>query len=92
MSALAKASKDQAVSLKGVNEAVSTIDGNTQQNQFVVTETNGASHSLASEADALFELVHQFKLGEPTHKIVAEPLPATGHGTMNEPAAARKRA
>ncbi|MGO7335623.1 methyl-accepting chemotaxis protein [Rhizobium leguminosarum] len=61
--AIVQASKEQAIGLREINSAVNTMDQGTQQNAAMVEEATAAAHSLAREADALFELVRQFKIG-----------------------------
>ncbi|MGM5058372.1 methyl-accepting chemotaxis protein [Rhizobium sp. 814_E9_N1_1] len=61
--AIVQASKEQAIGLREINTAVNTMDQGTQQNAAMVEEATAAAHSLAREADALFELVRQFKIG-----------------------------
>lgn len=61
--AIVEASKEQATGLKEINTAVNTMDQGTQQNAAMVEETTAASHSLAREAEQLFELLGQFNVG-----------------------------
>ncbi len=61
--AIVEASREQSVGIQEINTAVNTIDQGTQQNAAMVEESTAASHSLASEADALNNLISQFKLG-----------------------------
>ncbi|MBX9468275.1 MAG: PAS domain-containing methyl-accepting chemotaxis protein [Rhizobium sp.] len=61
--AIVEASKEQATGLKEINTAVNTMDQGTQQNAAMVEETTAAAHSLAREAEQLFELLSQFKIG-----------------------------
>ncbi|MCZ7497353.1 HAMP domain-containing protein [Agrobacterium tumefaciens] len=61
--AIVQASKEQAVGLKEINTAINTMDQGTQQNAAMVEEATAAAHGLAKEADALFQLVGQFKTG-----------------------------
>jgi methyl-accepting chemotaxis protein len=39
------------------------MDQGTQQNAAMVEESTAASHSLAREADALFQLIARFEIG-----------------------------
>jgi len=50
------------------------MDQGTQQNAAMVEESAAASHSLAKEAEALFELVQQFKVS-PENSLSAVPHP-----------------
>lgn len=62
VAAIVEASKEQATGLKEINTAVNTMDQGTQQNAAMVEETTAAAHSLAREADLLFQLLGQFKI------------------------------
>jgi methyl-accepting chemotaxis protein len=61
--AIVEGSKEQATGLKEINTAVNTMDQGTQQNAAMVEEATAAAHSLAKEADSLFQLVRQFNIG-----------------------------
>jgi len=63
MDAIATSAKEQSVGLSEVNVAVNQMDQTTQQNAAMVEQSTAASASLAQEAEALRELVGQFKLG-----------------------------
>jgi methyl-accepting chemotaxis protein len=63
VSAIVESSKEQATGLKEINTAVNTMDQGTQQNAAMVEEATAAAHSLAREADSLFQLVRQFNIG-----------------------------
>ncbi|WP_417412217.1 methyl-accepting chemotaxis protein [Hoeflea sp.] len=54
---------EQSVGLREINEAVTVIDQGTQQNAAMVEQTTASTHSLAQEAEALFELISRFELG-----------------------------
>ncbi|OWV88280.1 chemotaxis protein [Rhizobium sp. R635] len=60
--AIVRASKEQAVGLKEINQAVNTMDQATQQNAAMVEESTAASHSLAREAETLRVLLAKFRL------------------------------
>lgn len=62
--AIVVASRQQATALGEINQAVNTVDQGTQQNAAMVEEQTAASHSLAGEAAALFELLEQFKFDD----------------------------
>lgn len=62
VSAIVETSREQSTGLREVNVAVNTIDQGTQQNAAMVEQTSAAAHGLASEADALFKLLSQFKI------------------------------
>ncbi|CDN46422.1 methyl-accepting chemotaxis protein [Neorhizobium galegae] len=59
---IATASQDQSAALQNINNSVNRMDQMTQQNGAMVGETTEASRRLASEADALLELVEQFRI------------------------------
>ncbi|WP_338811540.1 methyl-accepting chemotaxis protein (plasmid) [Agrobacterium leguminum] len=60
--AIVVASREQATGLREINAAVNTMDQGTQQNAAMVEETTAAAHSLAREAEILFELLGQFNI------------------------------
>ncbi|MGA1833049.1 methyl-accepting chemotaxis protein [Rhizobium wenxiniae] len=64
VSAIVEASREQASSLREISQAVNHMDQATQQNAAMVEETTAASHSLASEAKSLRDLLMQFDIGE----------------------------
>ncbi|MBP2233961.1 methyl-accepting chemotaxis protein [Sinorhizobium kostiense] len=61
--AIVEAAREQATGIKEINEAVNTMDQGTQQNAAMVEESTAAAHSLAREAEALFQLLGQFNIG-----------------------------
>ncbi|KPF53519.1 methyl-accepting chemotaxis protein [Rhizobium sp. AAP116] len=63
VNAIVEASGDQATGLKEINTAVAVMDQGTQQNAAMVEESTAASHSLAKEAEALFQLIGKFEIG-----------------------------
>jgi methyl-accepting chemotaxis protein len=62
--AIVESSKEQALGLKEINTAVNTMDQGTQQNAAMVEESTAAAHSLAHQADSLFQLLKQFRIGD----------------------------
>jgi methyl-accepting chemotaxis protein len=64
ISDIAASAREQATGLDQVNTAVNQMDQMTQQNAAMVEQTTAASHSLASEADALSRLVGQFRIAQ----------------------------
>jgi methyl-accepting chemotaxis protein len=60
---IAASAQEQATGLSQVNSAVNQMDQVTQQNAAMVEESTAASHSLASEAEALAKRVAQFQIG-----------------------------
>ena len=67
---IAGSAREQATGLNEVNAAVNQMDQVTQQNAAMVEQSTAASHALASECDALDQLVSGFQLGD------APPAPA----------------
>ncbi len=74
--AIVEASKEQATGLKEINTAVNTMDQGTQQNAAMVEQTTAAAHSLAREAEQLFQLLGQFNLGAGSTQTKASPAAA----------------
>ena len=60
---IAASAREQATGLHEVNSAVNQMDQVTQQNAAMVEQSTAASHALASECDALDQLVCGFRLG-----------------------------
>ncbi len=71
--AIVEASKEQATGLKEINTAVNSMDQGTQQNAAMVEETTAAAHSLAREAELLFQLLGQFNIGAGGHQSRSAP-------------------
>jgi methyl-accepting chemotaxis protein len=63
VTSIADGSREQATGLKEINTAVNIMDQSTQQNAAMVEESTAASHSLAKEAEALFQLISRFEIG-----------------------------
>lgn len=61
ITAIVQASREQSTALSEINHAINTVDQGTQQNAAMVEEQTAASHALAKEAAALFELLGQFR-------------------------------
>ncbi|KQV68332.1 methyl-accepting chemotaxis protein [Rhizobium sp. Root1220] len=59
---IATASQDQSAALQEVNGSVNAMDQMTQKNAAMVEETTEASRQLASEAEALMNLIQQFTI------------------------------
>jgi len=64
--AIVEGAREQATGLKEINQSVNTMDQGTQQNAAMVEQSTAASHSLAREAEALFALLGQFRVGQRT--------------------------
>jgi methyl-accepting chemotaxis protein len=60
---IAEAATEQSSGLGSINEAIDTIDQNTQRNAAMVEESTAAVHSLAGEAVKLESLLGRFTLG-----------------------------
>lgn len=78
VSAIVEGAREQATGLKEINTAVNTMDQGTQQNAAMVEETTAASHSLAKEAEGLFDLIGQFEIGSQSSSSIA-PAKTTGN-------------
>ncbi|WP_093000797.1 methyl-accepting chemotaxis protein [Rhizobium sp. NFR07] len=78
--------REQSTGLSEISTSVNQMDQGTQQNAAMVEQTNAASHSLATQAAALNELLSQFKLGG---EAAATPRAAT---PASRPAASPARA
>ncbi|GAJ96889.1 PAS domain S-box protein [Agrobacterium rhizogenes] len=64
VSAIVDSAREQSTALSEINQAINTVDQGTQQNAAMVEEQTAASHGLAREAAALFELLGQFRFDE----------------------------
>jgi methyl-accepting chemotaxis protein len=62
VSAIAEWSREQAIGLNEVNNAVNSIDQGTQQNAAMVEQSTAASRSLAKDAQSLTALLSFFAL------------------------------
>ncbi len=63
VSAIVLAAREQNSSLQEINTAIAQMDRTTQQNAAMVEESNAATHTLASEVQALSSRLQQFRLG-----------------------------
>ena len=91
VAAIVEGAREQAVGLREINISVNTIDQGTQQNAAMVEESNAASHGLSGEADALFNLVSQFKVDEGGALDVAVPTTYARPETAPTPVHALRR-
>jgi methyl-accepting chemotaxis protein len=64
VSGIVVAAREQSQALGQINDAVMSMDQDTQRNAAMVEQTASASRKLAAEASALFELIGQFKVGD----------------------------
>lgn len=77
---IARAGDEQAEGVDQVSEAISRMDQMTQENAAMSEETTAASDSMASDSNALQELVHYFKVGDnggvrtPANAVPSPPL------------------
>jgi methyl-accepting chemotaxis protein len=71
VSAIVEAAREQSTGLKEINQAVNSMDQATQQNAAMVEESTAASHAMAREAEALHELLRQFRYGEQAQVVDA---------------------
>jgi methyl-accepting chemotaxis protein len=76
VSEIAASAQEQATGLAQVNSAVNQMDQVTQQNAAMVEEATAASHSLAQEAEALSNLVGQFRVAAAAAPAIAPKPPA----------------
>jgi methyl-accepting chemotaxis protein len=65
MSEIASASREQRTGIGHVNQAITDMDGVTQQNAALVEQAAAAAASMQDQAATLAQLVSRFKLGEP---------------------------
>ena len=76
VSEIATSAKEQAAGLHEINSAIEQMDRVTQQNTSMVEESTAASFGLASEAQALADMIAKFKIADaPAHTATA-PKPA----------------
>ncbi|MBY5326448.1 methyl-accepting chemotaxis protein [Rhizobium leguminosarum] len=64
VTAIVEAAREQSTALGGISQSINTVDQGTQQNAAMVEEQTAASHGLAREAAALFELLEQFRFND----------------------------
>ena len=86
--AIVEASREQSTALGEINQAVNTVDQGTQQNAAMVEEQTAASHGLAQEAAALFELLEQFRF-DAASRSAAPPRMSAPPAVRAKPAAVR---
>ena len=75
VSAIVEAAHEQATGIKEINSAVASLDRGTQQNAAIAEQSTAASHSLANEAQALNQLLLQFKTSEAARAKLADAAP-----------------
>jgi methyl-accepting chemotaxis protein len=59
--AIVDAAREQSLALVDINQSINSVDQSTQKNAAMVEEQTAASHGLAEEAKALFQLLEQFR-------------------------------
>ncbi|MBZ5761040.1 MULTISPECIES: methyl-accepting chemotaxis protein [Rhizobium] len=90
IAAIVISTREQSTGLQEINLAVNAMDQGTQQNAAMVEEQTAASHSLASEASALDDLLRQFRLSKGRHPQISKPAAfAPKPATAPRPAASR---
>ncbi|MBB5577206.1 MULTISPECIES: HAMP domain-containing methyl-accepting chemotaxis protein [Rhizobium] len=89
--AIVEASKEQATGLKEINTSVNTMDQGTQQNAAMVEQATAAAHNLASEAEALFQLLSQFRISAQTTFAPNKPATIAAASTASRPSASPAR-
>jgi methyl-accepting chemotaxis protein len=70
---LDSATKEQATGLSEVNTAMGQMDQLTQQNAAMVEESTAACHSVASEAQALAQMISEFRVHSVRSPAAYEP-------------------
>ncbi|SCB36010.1 methyl-accepting chemotaxis protein, partial [Rhizobium hainanense] len=86
VNAIVEASREQATGLKEINTSVNTMDQGTQQNAAMVEQATAAAHSLASEAEALFQLLSQFRIASHATGKAGKPLAIMSTDTVSKTA------
>ncbi len=71
ISEIAAASDEQKRGFDQINTAVSELDNMTQQNAALVEETASASEEMATQAQAMLEMMAQFKINEAVKTTVS---------------------
>ncbi|MGV1764713.1 HAMP domain-containing protein [Agrobacterium rhizogenes] len=83
--AIVEASREQATGLKEINTSVNTMDQGTQQNAAMVEQATAAAHNLASEAEALFQLLSEFRISGQSISNRGKPAAIAAAGTTSKP-------
>jgi methyl-accepting chemotaxis protein len=73
MASIADASTEQSTGIAHVNEAITSMDGVTQQNAALVEQAAAAAASMQEQAAQLASLVARFRLGEGDAPALAQP-------------------
>ncbi|WP_341317240.1 methyl-accepting chemotaxis protein [Paraburkholderia sp. IMGN_8] len=90
---VANASSEQAEGIRQVNQAVSHLDGATQQNATLVEQAAATAQRLAEQADVLDEAVRLFTLADatPARRAATPKRQATAHNQARAEAREVKR-
>jgi methyl-accepting chemotaxis protein len=64
MQEMGSASESQAVHVREINQAVSHVDGLTQQNAALVEQASAAAHSLHEQSQRLSDQVGKFRTSD----------------------------
>ncbi len=72
VSEIAAASEEQRNGINQINIAVTELDNMTQQNSALVEETASASEEMASQAQAMLEMMEKFKISEDVRTSVSK--------------------
>lgn len=62
VAAISQSSREQATGITEISTAINMLDQATQRNAATVEEANAAAQSLASESQALYDLIARFKV------------------------------
>lgn len=87
---IAAASDEQKRGFDQINTAVSELDNMTQQNAALVEETASASEEMASQAQAMLEMMRQFKINRQDGGFRTQGGSAPGKANYRPAAAAKK--
>jgi methyl-accepting chemotaxis protein len=71
--AISSASREQEGGITQINQAITEMDGVTQQNAALVEEAAGAAASLQEQADGLAQMVAVFRLDTPVRAAASLP-------------------
>ncbi|WP_373281538.1 methyl-accepting chemotaxis protein [Deefgea piscis] len=87
MSEISAASSEQSAGIEQVNQAITHMDENTQQNAALVEEAAAAAESLEEQASNLTQTVAIFKLGaeQMSHRPAAVRSPKVVHSAPSAP-------
>ncbi|NTF10694.1 PAS domain S-box protein [Agrobacterium rubi] len=91
ITAIVEASREQSTALGEINRAINSVDQGTQQNAAMVEEQTAASHELAKEAGALFQLLEQFRFDDAGRPAAARSI-ETNRPAVMKPAVSQTNA